>query len=564
MTRAKQWLCRFGLAAVLAVASATGCTKSNEQAAAQALAEPGVEALLRKIPADTPYVLVGFGGSVRPVVDKIYKGMAPMVDKLGPLLESVPETGDSGPLVRAIAAEVKSVLQEGGIDRLGLDIDGRYAFYGIGGMPAFRWTLKDPQALRDMLARVQQGGGVTIPTCKLGDVEYWCGGPQDVKIAAAIVGDELVLGVAPASQADRVFGILLGTSAPERSLADSPKLREVMTKWGLGRFSAGYVDVRVITEALMGEGDPLNRDVLAAIAPDLASKWPELTPVCKDEIRALAGAAPMLVFGTESISADGFEMAGGLELRSDLARELVALRASVPGLSRQFGNDALFAMGGGVHVGKAIELAVRKAQEVLKSPYQCPQLSGLNRAAEEVVKGASESLPKFVPALRGGALVLQDFKMSGFFPTTVKGFAVLATEDPSGLYEKIRADLPTLGSYEWSDDGSVKTVPDGTVPFVNGIAYGAKAGQGIAIAVGPDSESTVKTLLSGAEVKDPPLMLMSYDLGRMMNELAGLMSLTGQGEAAAVFDFYKMFGTTTYETSITDNGLAFRSGMKLR
>jgi hypothetical protein len=431
-------------------------------------------------------------------------------------------------------------------------------------MPAFRWSLKDPQALRDMLGRIQQAGQVTIPTCKLGDVEYWCGGDSKAKVAAAIVDKELVLGFAPAALSDRIFAILLGTSAPERSMADAPKLKEVMARWDLGRFNVGFVDARVITEAFLGEGDPLNRDVLAAIAPDVANKWPTITPVCKDEIRSLAGIAPMVVFGTEALGADGFESVIGVELRSDVAQDLRALRASVPGLSKELRTESLFAMGAGADVGKAIELALREAQEVLKSPYQCPELSELNRAAEEVAKGASESIPKFVPHIKGGSLVLQELKLSGFLPTTLQGYAVLATGEPRGLYEALRADKPEVAGYEFSDDGKVRTVADGAVPFVNGIAYGAQSGQGFVLAIGGGSEATVGKLLSAPAVKDPPLAVFAYNLGRIMNDLAPLMSMSGQPDITAMLDVYKMFGPSGYELYAEDRGLVFRAGMTLQ
>lgn len=552
------------LATVLAVSTAAGCTKSNDQVAAQVLADPAVAAMLRKIPADTPYAFVSFGGSSRAMVEKIYKGMGPLVERIGPMIDSVPLTGESAPLLRALITEFKGMVADGGIDRTGVDVDGRFALYGIGGLPAIRWSLKDPQALRDMLGRIQQSGGVQIPICKLGEAEYWCGGSDKLKIAAAIVSDELVLGVAPAVLSDRVFEMLFGKTAPERSLADSPKLKDLMGAWGLGRISVGFIDARVITEALLGEGDPLNKDVLAALAPDLANKWPQITPVCKDEMRALVAIAPMLVFGAESMGAEGFESMFAIELRSDVAQDLRALRAPVPGLSTELRQQAMFAMGAGADVGKAIALAMRKAQEVLNSPYQCPELADLNRAAEELSKGAAESVPKWVPGLRGGSLVLNDVKLSGFLPTSIDAHLVLATTDPRGLYEAIRESTPLAATYEFSDDGKVKTLPDGTVPFVNGIAYGAQEGRGFALAIGAGSEATVGKLLAAPEVKDPPLMLFAYDLGRMMQGLEPLMALAGQPELTAMLDVYKMFGPSGYEMYAEDRGLVFKMGMALK
>lgn len=556
---------RAGLSAMLAAGAITGCTKSSEQAAAQALASAPVRALLAKIPADTPYALIGFGdASIKPFIERIYKGMGPLVDQMGTTLNQIPISGDHGPLIRAILAELRTVMQDGNLDKIGVDIDGRYAFYGIGLMPAVRWTLKDPALLREMLGRVQQAGGVTFPTCKLGDVEYWCGGDEKLKVAAAVVGSELVLGVAPTAVADKVFGILLGTTPPERSLADSPKVKDAMGAWGLSRFNVGFVDTRVIAESFLGEGDPLGREVLAALDPRLAGRWPQVSAVCKEEIRGLAAIAPMMVFGTESFGADGFSGLFALELRSDVARDLVSLRAPVAGLLPETRQGALFAMGGGADVGKSIDLVVRRAQEITKAPFQCEHLADLNRAASEAAQGPGKDLPPFVAQLRGFSFVAQDVKMSGFLPSSVQGYGVLATPDPKAVYELARAKEASLAQYTFSDDGKVTTLPDGTIPFVNGLAYAAKTGKGFAVAVGQGSEATVSRLLSEPDAKDPPLAVISYDLSKMMEAIAPLAAMGGSPEITKLLDVYKMFGEATMEVTATERGVMVRSAMKLK
>lgn len=550
------------MAAMLAVTGAAGCTKSNEQAATQVLADPAVQALLSKIPADSPYVFITAGdGSIRPMVEKMYKHMNPMFEKIGPVFDQVLQDREAGPLLRAIMAELTALTKEGGIDRLGIDLDGRHAIYGVGVLPAFRWALKDPQAIRDLLGRVQQAGGVTIPVCKLGDAEYWCGGGSALKVGAAIVSNELVLGVAPTAMADRVFEMLFGKTTPERSLADSTKLRELMTRWELGRFGIGYVDVRVLADSFLGEGDPLNKEVLAALSPRTAEGWSQLTQVCKDEVRGLAGVAPLLVFGAEAMSVEGMEVTFGVELRSDIAQDLKSLRASVPGLTKELRQEALFAMGAGADVGKAIEWALRKAGEVTKSPYQCPELKDLNELAQKLGPDAS-SIPKWVPQLRGFNLVLTDLKMSGIFPSSISAYGVLATGDPRGMFEALRAESPEVGAYEFSDDGKVHKLPDGTVPFVNGIAYGAQAGRGFAIAIGEGSEKKVSSLLTAPDVKDPPLAVFAYDLGRIM-KLVEPLAKAGSPDLLGLYDLYQMFGPAGYEVFAEDRGLVFKTGVKL-
>jgi hypothetical protein len=84
------------------------------------------------------------------------------------------------------------------------------------------------------------------------------------------------------------------------------------------------------------------------------------------------------------------------------------------------------------------------------------------------------------------------------------------------------------------------------------------------VAIGPGSEATVTNLLSAADEKDPPLAVFSYNLGKIMGDLAPLMQMGGQQELTAVLDIYKMFGPSGYELYATDRGLVARAGIKLQ
>jgi hypothetical protein len=147
----------------------------------------------------------------------------------------------------------------------------------------------------------------------------------------------------------------------------------------------------------------------------------------------------------------------------------------------------------------------------------------------------------------------------------VQGYAVLATTERKAVYEAARVQAKEqLAAYELTDDGKVYTVPDGTIPFVNGISYAAKSGRGIAVAIGSGSQTTVESLLSAADEKDPPLAVFSYNLGKIMSDLAPLMQMANQPDLTAVFDVYKIFGPSGYEMYATDRGLVFRAGIKLQ
>ena len=71
-------------------------------------------------------------------------------------------------------------------------------------------------------------------------------------------------------------------------------------------------------------------------------------------------------------------------------------------------------------------------------------------------------------------------------------------------------------------------------------------------------------LLAAPEVKDPPLALFAYDVGRIMQSLEPLMALAGQPELVTMLDAYKMFGPSGYEMYAEDRGLVFKMGMTLK
>lgn len=96
---------------------------------------------------------------------------------------------------------------------------------------------------------------------------------------------------------------------------------------------------------------------------------------------------------------------------------------------------------------------------------------------------------------------------------------MVASDDTKALLEDLRAVPPFTGD-PLTDDGTVTTVPDGTIPFLNNVSYGAKAGQGVVFAVGGGSKERVGELLGARAESDPSLIPVVHDMGRM-GELMG-------------------------------------------
>ncbi len=562
-------LLHLSLAGCLAGALAIGaCTRSAPPDAAAVVADPALQQVLQYVPADTPYAFVSMGGNAgtREFMTKVYAPLAPLVgeleSKFGGLASEVGD-GDAGKVLRAVLAELKGKLSVEGLAGLGIDVDARFVVYGLGVLPAMRLELRDADALRAAIDRVQQQSGVRFPTKKLGEIEYWhIVGADKVEGAVAIVDGQLVAGMAPAAQAERVFSLLLGAERPATHLGKSERFQQLLADHGLARISAGFIDARTIAESFLGEGDALGKDVLAALAPEVAAKWPGLTAECKQEIRSLVALAPRMVFGTEKIDGTGFAGKFIVELRPDIAQEIMAMRVAVPGLSMDQMGPAMFALGAGLDMDRALNFAQNKAAEISTAPYTCPELAEINRVAGNFGSDLKQAPPELWKA-RGFALVVDDFKMAGFLPGELRGFLTVAMTDNQGLLTPLKA-VPGFAGI--TDDGTVNAIPDGTIPFVNGISFMARAGQGATMAVGPDSSERVKTLLAAPAESEPPLMLSVYDMGRFGDLMGQMMGAAGTDppEMKFILDFYKAAGTVFYDIRANERGLVMNTSMALR
>lgn len=556
------------LASVLMASMAIpGCTRSGSQTAAEVVADPQLQKILEHVPADTPYAFIGMGSAgTRAFMDRMYASLAPMFKlvegKRGELESLVPE--EHRKLVGAVLEELQGKLSVEGMAGLGLDIESRFAIYGLGLLPAMRVQLRDPRALRAAIDRVQQKGGVTFPTRKLGELEYWHIEGKELSAAIAIIDDHLVLGAAPTDLADRVFATLLGVHKPTTHLGKSERFQQLISEHELGRISAGFVDARLIAESFLGEGDPLGKDILASLAPRVASRWPELTDVCKQEIRQLVALAPRIAFGTTQIDGDGYAGKFVLELRPDVAQELMAMRAPVGGLDLANIGEPLFAMGMALDMDRALAFAQNTAVAVQTAPFACPHLADLNEAASEFSRDFKTVPPELWKA-RGFSLVVDDLTVAGFIPTNIRGYLSVGYTDTKKIISTLQA-LPPFSSNPLTDDGSVHALPDGAIPFLSDTSYGIQTGKGVAFALGKDSEARVKLLLNEPAASDPPLMVMVYDMSRFGTLMSQFSSTAGgmPPELQMAMDFYKSMGLVTYDAHAGERGVVMTTRMKLR
>jgi len=553
---AKRWLRACSTAVLVGALAVVACTPSQQATADAAFANPVVQDLLSHVPADTPYAWIGLEGSSRVFAEKMVKRAEPLLKQadglLAAALASSGGSGESDRVARAIGAEFQGKLSLEGLQQLGFDLDARAVIYGLGLLPAVRVHMADATALKATIDRVQAASGVQFPVANHGGQDYWHGGDNKLEFVAAFVGNDLVAGVivaTPGPARDNTLAVLFGQARPDKSLAEVTVLKDLIATHGLGGFSAGFVDIRGLTEVLVGAGTGFNQETATAL---MAGSVP--TPECVAEYRGLAGLVPRVAFGTTRLDDMGVETRMVAELRADLLAGLAAVRTKVPGLDGATGKDVMFGMGSAVDVGQALELAKAQAAIVEAAPFKCANLSWLNEAARGVVRGVPEA-PPAVRSLRGFAFALEDVTMAGFLPTSVRGYTTVGTADPQGLIKTIKG----LGGDEaaFIPDLAEEGVPQRLnfaglplpIPFEMFIA--GRRDAGIAITAGGDAEKRAGAILT-EQSEARPLFVFHMNMGRFMKLLPSGMD----SQQTAIFS---ILGSQGYVVDAGDSGLVMRS-----
>lgn len=542
--------------AVLAGAlAAGGCTPSPQAAAEAAVGDPAVQDLLRLVPADTPYAWVGLAGTSRPFAEKLVKRAEPLLKEAeAALSRALAQDHSDRPearVLRALAAELQGKLSLAGLESLGFEFDTRFVVYGLGLLPAMRLRMRDATALKATIDRVQQASGVQFPVANHNGQDYWFTADHKGTFVVAFVGNDLVAGVAATAHKDKTLSLLFGQERPAASLADTTALKDVVAAHGLGKFSAGFVDIRVIVDAMVGASSGLNAETAAVV---LSGVKPPAE--CVDEIRGLAGLMPRVVFGTTRVDETGVETRFAAELRPDLAGGVTAVRTSVPGLDAATAKEVMFGMGSGVDVGKAIELAKVQAMAVEAAPYKCPDLKFLNDAAREIVQGAP-GVPAPVRQLKGFAFALEHASFTGFIPTDIKGYATVGVDDPLAMLKTIKGLAPSELTFipDLQQEGVGERLNLAALPVPLPIPFemflAGRRDAGLALAVGADAQKRSSDLLiPSGEAK--PLFVFHMNIGRAMK----LLPTGANVSNPALLD---LLGSQGYVVDAGEGGLVFRS-----
>ncbi|HET9049082.1 MAG TPA: hypothetical protein VFN29_09025 [Chiayiivirga sp.] len=444
--------------------------------------------------------------------------------------------------LRAFSAELEPVhTVKDLMQRMGMDMSVKVAFYGVGVVPVWRTSLADPAAFKAFVERLQKTAGESFPTLQLDGIEAgWRVAIDDVPIhlVVAIVGKHMVVTIAPAEGSDGLRQ-LLGLDRPAKSLASSGGLQSFNRSEGFLPYGSGYLDTARVVAQFRLPATPLE----AAFLKVFGVSKPMLPAECEADATRLVSAMPRWSAGYLRLDVDGAETLARIETSPPIAQALMKLRAPVPGLASAA--QSLGSFGSALKVSELPGLGNALGSTLSAEPLTCPALDGVN----DVVAAIRTQLNN--PALFAAGPVYNSLMVAvdqfSFDMDTKKfdelvGRVVIGSDNPASLIATASSFVPQLASLKLSPDAAPQSVPaellGGTIeqPVFVAMTKGA-----IGLGIGAGEEKRLPSHLEAGSAQ--PLLHLRYR-GALMVKFAKMMEDQAQDlpepERSEMIDSAKM------------------------
>lgn len=513
-----------------------GCSKEEDQ---QAPAGGGLLAsqgsILQYVPADTPYVIANVESlpdalldKLEPRLDEILKAYQAVLRETVKVAANGDEVGGDARKLSAIVDELASLMSIEGLRGAGLDRDSKAVVYGVGLLPVLRIEVSDAALFEAALARIEEQAGEKLPVARIGDAAFRYAEADKVKVILGTFGKQVVLALLPSSFNEEQVGEVLGLTPPPASIAGSGKLRDIAKEYGFTSHYVGFVDFARLVSTLSGDASGLD----AALLDLMGDARPQLSNVCRAEIRSLGAIAPRLVLGYKEVNANRVSGQAVLELRDDIAAGLVLLPAAVPGLGSDPGG--LMSFGMSIDVMAARKFYESRLDAMEKDPFECELLAELQSGIAAGRQALSQPVPPMIYDFKGFLAVIEDLKgldlANNTPPTSIDGRVLLAMDNAPAVLALGAMFSPELAALDPQPDG--KPVPF-SMPQMQAVvdsAYVALTDDAVAISFGAGREKDLPGMLAADAAKDGTVMSFSMDASRYYAFIGEAMALAEADE----------------------------------
>ena len=552
------------------------CTDSSDKT------DPGSAldtALLRYVPADTPYIFA----MLDPFPDEVADKLEPKIDAIlrshAGMLKTIRDTAlksaEGGGIPNEAAEaldEMGKLLSIEGFRGAGIQRDSKAVVYGVGLLPVLRMTLSDGDLMDAAIARVEEKAGDGMSVAIIGGQSYRYAGDDEGRLVVAVIDNEIVLSIVPTNLPDELLKSVLGLTLPKSSMADSGELQKIIDDNDFLTHSVGLIDFERIVATFLDDQSGVNEELLALMEYDGSV----LDDVCRSEIREMSGIFPRIVTGYSEMSVDRFVSDTILELRSDIAAGLAALPAPVPGLGSDQGG--LLAFGMSVDLLAAREFYTARLDALQADPYECELFADLQEGLEQARTALNQPIPPIVYSFKGFLAVVEDIEgmdLANNQPPTSADIRVLvATDNAAGLLAMGAMFSPEIAGLDIKPDGKPVRFESQRLAGAVDAAYVAMTDTALAMSIGQGTEVQLGDMLSAAVNEPHPFASMEMDTARYYEFISKTMVIEDDGEDSippelkaaigeAMASAGQIFSRMTVRVEFTERGIEIPSTVEL-
>lgn len=568
------------------LAACSDSSQGNSGSSAQSF-ENGI---LQYVAADTPYLFATPGD----LPEDVFKKLEPQLNNVLHLYhelmlafmdsaeeQSATDEGDPENIenLSAILDELGTLMSIKGLGDAGINYESDFAIYGVGLLPVLRLSLSDGDLFEAALVRLEEKAEAEMSVASIDSYDYRYVGDEEGRLIIAIIDDQLVVTAVPTELSDDLLKSVLGITLPAENIVDSGLVKKLADKHGFTDYLIGFMDTQRMIAPFLDEPTGMN----AVLVPMMTEDAPQLSAVCKAEIRSMAGVAPMMVMGYTEISTQKISSKFVIELRDDIAAGVAAMVGSVPGLGAEQGG--LLSFGFSMDLLAARGFYSSQIDAIEADPYECELFGDMDVSIAAAREMLNQPVPPIVYGFSGFLMVIEDMHgmdiANGIPPSSIDMRMLVATDNAEGLLAMGSMFSPEIAALQIELNGEpVKLDLPQIAAATTDDVFIAISDTGIALSSGDGTESKLTAMLS-ADVGDPsPFATFEVDAESYYGFISEAMDVAEDDELEAEEDFMvsakieallqeinlsmgKLFERIYFDTYFTEAGIEFESTVTL-
>ena len=571
--------CPAVLGAIFSLALLTGCGDREEVTSSAFSSADGVLAF---VPADTPYLVATPGDLPDDVLDKLEPQLDEILKAYHSIFRAIIENAyaeareadaDLSDLekVLPVVDELESLMSLEGLRQAGIERNADVAVYGIGLLPVLRLELTDGSLLDSAITRLEEKAGQKMAVAAIDDHSYRYVGNDQGRLVIAIIDNDLVIAAAPTSLSEDLFRQVLGLARPAENIADSGILQELARSYGFNDYMIGVFDFEKIAATFLDTQSGINAALLALAEYDDT----DVSPVCKSEIRAMAGVMPRLVVGYTEIDKQKMSSKMVIELRDEIASGVSTLTGVVPGLSETRGG--LFSIGMSMDLMAARTFYSERLDAIEAEPFECEWFAEIQDGVAAGRAALNQPIPPVVYGFNGFLAVVEDLEgmdlAKSIPPTSADARLLVAMDNAESLVAMGAMFSPDLAALNVEPDGEPVKLALPQLEASGMEVYVAVTDNGLGLSVGEGMQEGLAGMLHADAPEPSPFMVVDMDMERYYGFISDAMlaqagnsdSVPELQEAAQAItrSVQKIIDRMRMVISFTENGIEIESDVLL-